>query len=170
MKKILGFSLVCCLLLAFAGCNQGNAEMSSEDSSSSSSSSIVEETLGSEGLAYLKKTDGSYQVVGVGTCTDTEIVIPSAYQGAPVVEIAGEAFAFNDTVTCVKIPKSVTSINPNAFSYCVNLAKVVFEDKSGWIAKEIDTVVTGTNLDLNDEAQAATLLKDTYVAYYWRKA
>ena len=41
----------------------------------------------SEGLAYQLHNDSFYFVTGVGTCKDTDIVIPSTYNGLPVASI-----------------------------------------------------------------------------------
>ena len=72
--------------------------------------------LPSEGLDYTLNNNGSgYSVSGIGTCTDTEIVIPSSYEGLPVQGIANGAFQNNTTITSVFIPDSVTSIGDNAF-------------------------------------------------------
>lgn len=165
MKKLLSFLLALGLSLSLAACTQGETP----DTGGSSSTPPVEENF-SEGLSYLKKTDGSYSVTGVGSCTDAEIIIPATYQNLPVVEIAENAFALTDTITSVTIPESVVAISPNAFYLCVGLESVIFKDVEGWIVKELDTVVTGTAVDLTNASQAATLLKDTYSTYFWRKA
>lgn len=164
MKKLLTFILAGCLLLSFSGCAEGG-----ETSTGSPDSTPPIEEF-SEGLSYTKKADGNYCVTGVGTCQDAEIIIPSTYQNQPVVEIGENAFALTDTITRVEIPESVTAISPNAFYMCVSLESVVFKNTQGWIVKELDTVVTGTSVLLDDAGQAATYLKDTYRTYYWRKA
>ena len=165
MKKLLGFLLAFGLTLSFAGCTQEETP----DTGGSSPIPPVEENY-SEGLTYLMKSNGSYCVTGVGVCTDAEIIIPATYQGAPVVEIAENAFALTDAIVSVEIPASVVAISPNAFYLCVGLESVVFKDTAGWIVKELDTVVTGTAVDLTNASQAATLLKDTYRTYFWRKS
>lgn len=107
--------------------------------------------------------------VGVGTCVDADIIIPSTYQNKSVVEIAENAFALTDTITSVKIPSSITRIEKNAFYLCVNLARVNFEEKQGWMAKTIDTLPEGISLELDDEVQTAVMLTDTYMDYIWVK-
>ena len=42
--------------------------------------------IGSEGLEMTLEGD-AYSVTGIGTCTDSQIVIPKAYNGKPVVSI-----------------------------------------------------------------------------------
>jgi hypothetical protein len=78
----------------------------------------------SAGLAYVKNSDGTYTVAGIGACTDTEIIIPDEYNGAKVVAIAAEAFMQNNKITSVKIGNNVTTIGQSAFYYCRNLNTV----------------------------------------------
>ncbi|MBQ1232680.1 MAG: leucine-rich repeat protein [Clostridia bacterium] len=79
----------------------------------------------SNGLAYDLIADGSgYEVVGIGECTDTEIVIPASYNGLPVVGIAKEAFLNCTQITQVSIPDSVLSIEHDAFRGCAALTEV----------------------------------------------
>ncbi|HIU90944.1 MAG TPA: leucine-rich repeat domain-containing protein, partial [Candidatus Fimimonas merdipullorum] len=65
----------------------------------------------------------SYSVTGIGTCTDTVIVIPSVYNNLPVTKIAEYAFS-NDKIYSVTIPDSVTIIDRSAFTACRNLTSV----------------------------------------------
>lgn len=79
----------------------------------------------SEGLAYTLNANGaSYTCSGIGTCTDTEIVILPIYNGLPVSSIARNAFKNHENITSVIIPNSVTSIDGYAFMNCKNLTKV----------------------------------------------
>lgn len=59
----------------------------------------------SEGLEF-EETDGGYKLVGIGICTDSDLVIPSLYNGKSVVEIADRAFYENADITSVIIPTS----------------------------------------------------------------
>ena len=85
----------------------------------------------SEGLAYILSTDGTYySVSGVGTCTATDIVIPSAYNGIAVTQISTSAFSSNEKITSVTIPDSITKISWGAFWKCSNLKKVLIGKQS----------------------------------------
>ena len=79
----------------------------------------------SEGLAFALNEDGqSYSVSGIGTCTDTNLVIPDTYEGLPVTSIGTWALQNCTELTSVMIPNSVTSINDYAFCWCSGLTSV----------------------------------------------
>lgn len=82
----------------------------------------------SEGLKYTLNDDGeSYSVTGIGTCTDTEVIIPSMYEGKPVTAI-GEYALNDDTLKSVVIPDSVISIDDFAFWYNTCIESVIMGD------------------------------------------
>ena len=60
-------------------------------------------------LEYYEDLNG-YAVKGIGSCQDSDIVIPSEYNGKPVVAILSAAFFQNKTITSVTIPESIKSI------------------------------------------------------------
>ena len=83
---------------------------------------------GSYGLEY--RIDGNRAVlVGIGTCTDKNIVIASKYNGVPVTEIGDSAFLGCSGIKSVLIPESVTSIGAHAFSLCEGLESVNIPNK-----------------------------------------
>ena len=89
-------------------------------------------------LEFALNEDGeSYSVVGLGTYSNTDVVIPDTYKGKPVTKIADRAFdaiprevvgnvSLNDCakITGIMIPDSVTSIGDDAFSACESLTKI----------------------------------------------
>ena len=105
-KKILVGALACiCVgasVIGLAGCEgmpippilSSFDDSSQTDSSGDSSGLIVPNPdTPSEGLAYtLSDGEDYYIITGMGTCTDTNLVIPSTYEGKPVKEIASGAF------------------------------------------------------------------------------
>ena len=83
----------------------------------------------SEGLSYTLSSDETYYIVsGIGTCTDTNIIIPSSYNGLPVKEIDTSAFEYCSSLTSVTIGNGVTIIGYTAFADCTNLTSVVIPD------------------------------------------
>ncbi|MBO5281089.1 MAG: hypothetical protein J6B55_07795, partial [Clostridia bacterium] len=64
-------------------------------------------STGSEGLKYQKNDDGSYSVCALGSCTDTNIIIPNVYNEKPVTSIEYYAFYGCKEITHITIPDSV---------------------------------------------------------------
>ena len=143
----------------------------------------------SEGLEFELNDDGeSYSVAGIGTCTDTDIVIPSTYEGKPVTIIGNNAFTDCNELTSIIIPDSVTSINFAAFSFCAELmnieipnsvtsigggafygckglTSVIFDNPDGWSVNDGSTIIN--KHDLSDPSIAAKYLTDTYKKEFW---
>ena len=83
----------------------------------------------SQGLAYSLSADGTYATcTGIGTCTETSIIIAPTYQGKPVTSIGDWAFGNCSSLTSVVIPDSVTTIGEYAFAWCDSLTSVVIPD------------------------------------------
>ena len=86
-------------------------------------------TAYSKGLEYISKGDGTCYVFGIGTCTDTDIVIPHVSpDGETVVKIGSNAFAETYRITSITIPDGVTTIGENAFYGCPDLTSVTIPD------------------------------------------
>ena len=83
----------------------------------------------SEGLEYsLNSDETGYTVTGIGSCTDTEIVIPSKHNSKPVTSIGAFAFRNRTGLTSITIPNSVTSIGRYAFEGCSGLTSITIPD------------------------------------------
>lgn len=80
----------------------------------------------SVGLKYLLSNNEKYYIVdGIGTCMDSDIVVPSIYNEKPVRTIADQAFFYCKQLESITLPSSVTSIGNNAFDGCSNLESVI---------------------------------------------
>ena len=104
----------------------------------------------SEGLKYSLNSDGNgYTVTGIGTCTDTELVIPSKHNSKPVTSIGYEAFRGCTGLTSITIPNSVTSISDYAFRKCEGLTSIIVPYSVTSIGEGAFSVCSGlTNITL----------------------
>lgn len=85
-----------------------------------------QEPTATEGLNYILSEDkSSYCVNGIGTATETDIVIPATYNNKPVTEISPSAFYSCDNLTSVVVQKGVKTIGQRAFAQCGNLKSIV---------------------------------------------
>lgn len=89
---------------------------------------FTQPVAGTPGLEYTLNEDGTeYIASGLGTATETDIVIASEYNGLPVTAVGVESGSISD-ITSVYIPGSVKTIFMGAFyDYC-NLQRVVMEE------------------------------------------
>ena len=98
---------------------------------------VIPRFSGSEGLAFYDNKDGTFSVRGIGTCTDKDIVIPTATpNGEPVVGIRNNAFKDNKDITSVTIPVGIKTIGNYAFKGCSALRNVTFSGGLAEIGKE----------------------------------
>lgn len=88
--------------------------------------------VGTEGLEYALSTDGTYYICkGIGTATDTDIVISQDIDKIPVTELQSQAFFKNANITSIKIPASITELgNNSSFNGCTSLKSVIFANGS----------------------------------------
>ncbi len=139
MKTTKLIACICALLLivsAFAACGKNNSEQKipndsiqtnePKDTDGTTTADIENEPESdpfSGGLEYIQNGD-FYYIAGIGSCTDTQIVIPETYNGLPVNAIDEYAFHQNTDITEVTIPGSVRTIGNWAFEGCTSLSKV----------------------------------------------
>lgn len=83
----------------------------------------------SQGLTFVMNEDrNSYILIDIGTCTDTEIVIPSYYNGKPVTKINDGAFLNQYSIKSVVISEGILNIGNGAFRNCKNLTSVTIPE------------------------------------------
>ncbi|MBQ4090910.1 MAG: hypothetical protein IJC64_01190 [Clostridia bacterium] len=70
----------------------------------------------SQGLEYaLNQEENGYVVVGMGTCTDKNVVLPETHEGKPVIAIGDRAFA-NADLESIAFSATIKSIGNKAFA------------------------------------------------------
>lgn len=79
-------------------------------------------------MIYIKDGE-SYSVTGLGTATDSKIVISAEYEGKPVTDVGQQAFSDCKNITSVTIPDSVTIVRTGAFANCTALKEVKLSSK-----------------------------------------
>ena len=117
MKKTI-LLLVIALTFAFVSCGDGNQSSAS-----------------TEGLEYTLLDNGSYEVSGIGSATDVDIVIPREYNGKSVTSIGQNAFYGCHNITSVKISKGISSIGQGAFADCISIKSIILPDTLNFIGK-----------------------------------
>ena len=86
---------------------------------------------GSIGLAYEHNSDGTLTVVGLGTCTDSHVVIPAYVDGVKVTAIGRRAFYDCSTITEITIPETISEIGQQIFYKCSALHTVYYNGTYG---------------------------------------
>ena len=104
-------------------------------------------------LSYEPLSDGSLSVTGVAGDTQA-VVIPSAYLGKPVTEIADGAFQDNTDIISVTIAEGVKHIGENAFSGCTSLKAVTIPNS---IEQNGTANIASTAFDGASDITSATL-------------
>ncbi len=78
--------------------------------------------FGSDGLTYEKDPfKNTCTVTGIGTCTETDVVIPKIFDGYTVTAIADGAFAGCLSMTSLTVPETVEKIGKSIVSGANNL-------------------------------------------------
>lgn len=79
----------------------------------------------SSGLEYEILADGNAVICGIGSCKDSNILIPRYInRNIQVVGIADKAFFKSKQIKSIKLPSSVSYIGNSAFAWCHNLISI----------------------------------------------
>ncbi len=126
MKKYLILGAALLAALALTACDKTENEPQVSDTLASETETETEvETTELEGLAFGSNSDGTCSVVGLGTYTDADVVIPAvAPNGDQVTGIGIDAFRDCANITSITIPDSVSSIGVRAFLNCSSLESI----------------------------------------------
>lgn len=80
----------------------------------------------SDGLEYeLSETESYYLVIGLGDCTDINVIIPPTHNNLPVKGIGEDAFSQLNKLNHIELPNSIITIGNNAFSGCQSLDSIM---------------------------------------------
>ena len=132
---------------------------------------------GINGLNYVSLGNGTCSIDGIGTCTLTQIEIPTySPSGEKVVKLGDGAFEGCKSIVSISIPASVRTIGAGAFRGCKSLAEinvsgdnpiyssvdgVLFsEDKSVLICVPMNISITSYHLSTDVRAIAAFAFED----------
>lgn len=131
VKLLICMILICAMAFCVTACDKGdeNENPPCNHTYVDGYCSKCSEKRESKGLEFKLNSDAnSYSVTGIGSCTDTDVVIPQTYKGKNVTAIGDDAFKGCDNLTCVTIIDGITSIGKYAFTDCG--AQIKYEENS----------------------------------------
>jgi len=125
-KSFLALTVLIAALFLLAGCASGAkaAAAAQAKPTAAQAQPTVAQAKPTPGLAFTPINNNTAYEVAKGTATAAAVVIPAAYEGKPVTQIAGNGFRGYTAMTSVTIPGSVTSIGGGAFYGCSGLTGV----------------------------------------------
>ena len=89
------------------------------------------ESLPNNSLSFASAGDGTCTVIGIGSCTDSCVVIP-AYSptGERVTSVSARALYGQKQINAIQIPATVEHIGAMAFANCPNLVYISVSDQN----------------------------------------
>ncbi len=124
--------------------------------------------IASSGLSYDANEDGiTCTITGIGTCSDSDLIIPSEINGYKVTTIGKKAFYECYALTSIVLPDSVTSIGDDAFYWCHNLKDVYYQGNvENWLSIQFaghysNPCYSGANLYFNDVLVTELVIPDS---------
>ncbi len=136
MKKIilllLSLTLILSLSLGIVACGGSGEGDNGDNGGNLPTGPVIVKVEGTEGLAYEVETPkkGSPYAVctGIGTATETDIVIASHYNDLVVKEVKEKAFKDNTDITSLTFVNGMEKISMYAFQGCTSLFSVTLSE------------------------------------------
>ena len=95
------------------------------------------EPIAEQSLEYEIVSNKFYNVVGIGNVTSEEIVVPSAYNGLPVIRIASRVFENNVNLKKIILPDTLLYIDNFAFAGCTALEYIDLPNSLNCMQKDV---------------------------------
>lgn len=114
------------------------------------------EPVAEQSLEYEIVSNKFYNVVGIGNVTSEEIVVPSAYNGLPVIRIASRAFENNVNLKKIILPDTLLYIDNFAFAGCTALEYIDLPNSLDCMQKDVFSGSGIRTLDLTDNTALNT--------------
>ena len=97
---------------------------------------------GHKTLSFTSNRNGTCYVSGIGTCTETDIIIPKKSPSGDLVTAIGDnAFTGSDTVVSITIPDSVTQISAMGLEGCDALETIIINEYNTKFVFEKDCLI-----------------------------
>lgn len=109
------------------------------------------------GLEFSLLDGGVAVLEGFGCCELEHIVVPAMIGGFPVVGVAEKAFCRSEQLRSIFFPASVRFVDAQAFAWCRNLEKVIFDgvlelgERAFMGCDNLSSVVLGGELEIIGE-------------------
>lgn len=85
-----------------------------------------------KGMKFVLCNEDNTYMVSLYEGKETDVIIPSKYQGISVTKIGEKAFADCSNINSITIPSTIKTIEAHAFENCSNLQEVRAESISSW--------------------------------------
>ena len=105
-----------------------------------------------QSLEYEIVSNKFYNVVGIGNVTSDEIVVPSTYNGLPVIRIARRVFENKVNLKKIILPNTIKYIDNFAFAGCTALEYIDLPNSLESMQKDVFSGSGIRTLDLTDTA------------------
>ena len=103
----------------------------------------IDPATGHTDLAFEVNEDGrTCTITGMGTCTATDIYVPSSIEGYKVTRI-GEIAFIGKPITAIHFPSSVTEIHDGAFHGCTELTEITLPSNITHLGSQAFQACTG---------------------------